>query len=65
MTEFDNEMMAALEKDGQMLEQLTGEKHGPFCTLCLGVGGVFEDEDTGYIQCPVCKGSGLYTKTEN
>lgn len=30
---FDTEMMAALEADGEKLRQMTGEDHGPFGTV--------------------------------
>jgi hypothetical protein len=30
MTIFDDEMMKALEKDGEYLRQMTGEDHGPY-----------------------------------
>jgi hypothetical protein len=30
MTEFDREMMAALEADGEYLRQMTGQDHGPY-----------------------------------
>lgn len=30
---FDKEMMAALEADGEYLRQMTGEDHGPFGTV--------------------------------
>jgi len=30
MTDFDDEMMKALEADGEKLRQLTGKDHGPF-----------------------------------
>jgi hypothetical protein len=29
-TDFDSEMMAALEADGEKLRAMTGEDHGPF-----------------------------------
>jgi len=35
---FDDEMMRALEADGEKLRQLTGEDHGPFCPDCMGTG---------------------------
>lgn len=31
--EFDDEMMAALEADGEKLRRMTGEDHGPFGTV--------------------------------
>ncbi len=30
MTVFDDEMMKALEADGEYLRQMTGEDHGPY-----------------------------------
>ena len=30
---FDREMMAALEADGEKLRRMTGEDHGPFGTV--------------------------------
>ncbi len=35
---FDDEMMRALESDGEKLRAMTGEDHGPHCPECLGTG---------------------------
>ncbi|MBX5131644.1 hypothetical protein HJB80_02915 [Rhizobium lentis] len=46
-TEFDDEMMKALEEDGERLRQMTGEDHGPYFlaeeTVCEGERQTFDE----------------------
>lgn len=73
-TIFDNEMMKALEEDGEKLRQLTGEDHGPSflvtCEACSGdgvflkritvyePGCAFPHVDTDEQKCDACGGYG-------
>lgn len=73
-TIFDNEMMKALEADGEYLRQMTGEDHGPVflltCEACAGeglfhkkatfreAGCGFQRDDTYEVKCEVCDGFG-------
>lgn len=61
---FDDEMMKALEADGEKLKALTGQDHGPHfipeqpcevCETCNGVGGWTIH---GVGVCPACNGTG-------
>ncbi len=74
-TLFDNEMMKALEADGEYLRQMTGEDHGPvFLVTCEACGGegvfhkratVYEagcavpHDDTDEVKCEACEGFGM------
>ena len=64
MTGFSRSMMAALEKDGEMLRQITGEDHGPVfldgCDYCdgepewVGPGWIDMPNNGGIKSCPMC-----------
>lgn len=70
MPREDREMEAALIADGEKLQQLTGNDHGPFCDACLGSGvevfGItvyepgcgYSHDSTDERPCPACGGSG-------
>lgn len=70
---MDDEMMKALEADGEKLRQLTGEDHGPFalCPTCVGLFGMLEfpeprPDDPYYCRvepCPDCNGTGYAAMT--
>lgn len=51
MTEFDDEMMAALEADGEYLRQMTGEDHGPW-GLCCHCGAM--TDHPANVTCDTC-----------
>lgn len=71
---FDEEMMRALEADGEKLRQMTGEDHGPIwletCPKCDGLGVTlqrvtvyeagcgFPHDDTDERKCEECDGLG-------
>ena len=73
-TVFDDEMMKALELDGEYLRQMTGEEHGPIflvsCEACGGEGifskrvDVYEPgcaishDDVEELKCSACDGYG-------
>lgn len=56
-TVFDDEMMRALEADGEMLRQLTGEDHGPWF--------IIDEPYNGFAPCPHCFESSGYAARVN
>jgi predicted nucleic-acid-binding Zn-ribbon protein len=77
MADYDREMQAALEADGEKLRQLTGEDHGPWyfvdCPNCGGTGiiahgiTIYEGggsyRDTDERPCPECGGTAIEETT--
>lgn len=63
MSDFDKEMQAALEADGEKLRAMTGEDHGPYffhahrkndCAHEWGGWRDFDDGNGGELVCKKC-----------